>query len=139
MEQGRERPRVSRPRPPDLAEDFDPTPAAKQAEHEKTIAGEIDRAVKVVDKLHKRGIEVIFVRAPSADDFLAFEDHEFPRAKTWDVLLAKTGARGIHFKDYPDLQGYLLPEWSHLAAHEKPRFTEALYKIVARDFGPSAP
>ena len=116
------------------AEDFEPTTTAKQAEHDKAIDGEIDRAVKVVDKLRKRGVEVIFVRAPSADDFLAFEDREFPRAKTWDVLLAKTGAPGIHFKDYPELQGYLLPEWSHLAAHEKPRFTEALYGIIARDY-----
>ncbi len=118
------------------AENFAPPPPAKAAEDEKAITREIDRAVKVVDTLRKRGIEVVFVRPPSDGDYLAAENRDLPRAKTWDVLLARTGAKGIHFEDYPELQGYLLPEWSHIAAHAKPRFTEALYKIIARDIWP---
>jgi len=39
----------------------------------------------------------------------------------------------VHFQDHPELQGFWLPEWSHLAAGDAVRFTEALYAIVARD------
>ena len=35
-----------------------------------------------------------------------------------------------------DQHGYQIPEWSHLAAREQPRFTEPPYKIMARDIGP---
>jgi len=117
------------------AEDFAPMKPEQRAEMDKTVTAQIDRAVKIVEQLRARKCEVIFVRPPSVDDYLAFEDRDFPRASTWDVLLARTGAPGIHFKDHAELQGYELPEWSHLAAREKPRFTEALYKIVEKNFG----
>jgi hypothetical protein len=52
------------------------------------------------------------------------------------VLLAKAGAPGIHFEDYPEMQGMELPEWSHLAYADAKRFTTALHAIVVRDFWP---
>lgn len=107
----------------------DPTPA--QVQH--TADEQIARAAAAVAKLRKRNVEVIFVRTPSAGEFLAYEDRAFPRAKTWDVLLAKTRAPGVHFQDHPELQGFWLPEWSHLAARDAVRFTEALYAIIERD------
>jgi len=61
------------------------------------------------------------------------------RAQTWGVLLAKTGAPGVHFQDHPELQGFWLPEWSHLATHDAVRFTRALYAIVERDVEHHAP
>ena len=115
------------------AEDFTPS-ADDVKEIDGDIDAQIERAAKVVAKLRARGCDVLFIRAPSDRDYLAYETKYFPRGKTWDVLLAKTGARGVHFEDYKELQGYELPEWSHLAAHEKPRFTEALYTIIARDY-----
>jgi hypothetical protein len=87
-------------------------------------------------------VQVLFVRPPSMGPYLAFETKVFPRAKTWDVLLKRTGAPGIHFQDYPQLQGYDQPEWSHLSAADAQRFTEELTKIIDRDFwkkGPQAP
>ena len=112
----------------------DPTPA--QVQH--TADTQITRAAAAVAKLHRRNVEVIFVRTPSAGEFLAYEDKVFPRAKTWDVLLAKTGAPGVHFQDHPELQGFWLPEWSHLAARDAVRFTDALYRIIKRDVEPRA-
>jgi hypothetical protein len=102
----------------------------------KIVNEQIGRAARAVAKLRKRNVEVIFVRTPSAERYLAFEDKVFPRAKTWDVLLAKTGAPGVHFQDHPELQGFWLPEWSHLAAGDAVRFTEALYRIIQRDVDP---
>jgi hypothetical protein len=102
---------------------------ARLARREEQIA----RAAAAVSTLRSRGVEVIFVRHPSGGPFLAYEHAANPRAETWDVLLARTGARGIHFEDHPELQGFTLPEWSHLAAADADRYTEALYRIIARD------
>jgi hypothetical protein len=121
------------------AQDFtpsedDPTPQ----EALKTETEQIDRAAKVVAKLRARGVRVLFVRMPSVGEYLAYENREFPRARTWDKLLAATGAPGIHFEDYgelrPDVQGYYLPEWSHMVRADGERVTAALYRIIARDF-----
>ena len=57
-------------------------------------------------KLRARGVPVVFVRLPSDGAYYDFEQKYFPRDKTWDLLLSKTGAPGIHFEDHPQLQGY---------------------------------
>ncbi len=111
----------------------DPTPA----EALKTEKEQIDRATRVVTQLRARGVKVIFVRMPSSGEYLAFENREFPRARSWAALLAATGAPGIHFEDYPELQGYLLPDWSHMTHAEAERFTAALYGVVTREFWPA--
>ena len=117
--------RLNGPPPPDMN-----TPAKVQ----KLIDMQIQRAVVAVNKLRARGVQVLFVRMPSMGPYLAFETKVFPRATTWDVLLKRTGAPGIHFQDYPQLQGYDQPEWSHLSASEANRFTAALVPIIDRDF-----
>jgi len=93
-----------------------------------------DLAEMVKAEIEARGVKVLFVRMPSAGEYLAYENRQFPRAQTWNVLLAATGAPGIHFEDYRELQGYYLPEWSHMTRAEAERFTAALYRIIARDF-----
>lgn len=108
----------------------DPTPA----EALKTEKEQIERAARVVTQLRARGVQVLFVRMPSSGEYLSFENREFPRARTWAALLAATGAPGIHFEDYPELQGYQLPDWSHMTHSEAERFTAALYGVVTRDF-----
>lgn len=106
-----------------------PPPAAAIALREK----QIDRAVAAIAKLHARDVPVLFLRPPSAGLWLQIERGAFPRVETWDPLLARTGAPGIHFEDYSQLQGYELPEWSHLSASEADRFTAALVPIIQRE------
>ena len=50
------------------------------------------------------------------------------------MLLDRTHAPGIHFEDYPELQGYDLPEWSHLSPSEAERYTANYVPIVERMF-----
>ncbi len=105
----------------------------------KTIQEQIDRTAKAVAKLRARGVQVLFLRSPSDGEYLTYETRLFPRASTWDVLLAASGAPGLHFQDYPQLQGYYLPEWSHMTRAEAERYTAALYGVIQRDFwGPHA-
>lgn len=114
---------------------FEPSPDDPPPEKMRQLLNEqLNRAVAAVTKLRARGVQVLFVRPPSTGPFLEFENKVLPRAKTWDVLLARTGAPGIHFEDYPELQGLELPEWSHLTHADAQRFTAALYRIIERDF-----
>jgi hypothetical protein len=113
-----------------LPSDDDPPPQeARKIEQEQ-----IEGMAKAVAKLRARGVKVLFVRMPSTGEYLAYENSHFPRARTWNALLAATAAAGIHFEDYPQLQGYYLPEWSHMTRAEGERFTTALYRIIAQDF-----
>jgi len=83
-----------------------------------------------VRAIRSRGGEVVFVRFPSADEFLDFERRIFPREMFWDPLIEATGAVGIHFEDYPELQDVRLPEWSHIHSEDKTRFTADLVRII---------
>lgn len=106
----------------------------------KTRDEQIDRAAKAVAALRARGVKVLFVRPPSAGPYLKYDDRMFPRTQTWDVLLAKSGAPGIYFSDYPELSGFDPPEWSHLKLADARTFTAALHALVVRDFWkPDAP
>jgi hypothetical protein len=96
-------------------------------------AMQIDRAAAATKKLHERGVDVIFVRNPAEGHFAMSELMFNPRAETWDVLIEKTGALGIHWMDHEELQGFYLPEWSHMTGAEADRFTKALYHVVQRE------
>jgi hypothetical protein len=118
---------------------FPPAADPPPEELRKTIQEQIDSTAKAVAKLQARGVQVLFLRSPSDGEYLAYETRLFPRATTWDVLLAASGAPGLHFQDYPELQGYYLPEWSHMTRAEAERYTVALYGVIQRDFwGPHA-
>ena len=119
------------------AQSFDvPLPGISGPEDlQRVIKEQIDKVSAAVAKLRARGIDPVFVRPPSDGPYYEVENRDFPRAPTWDVLLARTGSRGIHFENYAQLQGYWLPEWSHLSASEADRFTAALYPILRREHG----
>ena len=119
---------------------FEPSPHDPTPEEAlKTEKEQIERMAKAVARLRGRGVKVLFVRLPSDGPFLAYENRTYPRARTWDALLAASGAPGIYFEDYPQLKGYNLPEWSHVAPSQADRFTAALCGIIQRDFwGPRA-
>ena len=120
-------------------EDSDPPDKAQRAEMDETARKEIERAARVLARLRQRHVDVVFVRMPSRGTYLDIENRDFPRASTWDALLRETGAPGVHFEDYASMQGYDIPEWSHLAAHEKPRMTRALYEIIRARVWPDLP
>lgn len=101
---------------------------------QNVINTQIDGTVEAIAALRARGVKVVFLRTPSSGDYYAHEQRIFPRASTWDVLLERTGLPGIHFEDYLQLQGYELPEWSHLSASEADRYTAAVAPLIEAEF-----
>jgi hypothetical protein len=94
---------------------------------------QIDRAVAATRKLREKGVEVVFVRNPAEGHYAVSEPMYNPRQETWDVLIEETGALGLHWQDHEEMQGYWLPEWSHMSASEADRYTEALYHLIQRE------
>jgi hypothetical protein len=114
---------------------WDPPDPKMMALGPKLRAQQLERAPAAIKKLRERGVQVVFVLHPVDGEFRDVEFMVNPRAETWDVLLSRTGAPGIHFMDYPQLQGYRLPEWSHMSSKEAERYTEALYPLVQQKWG----
>ena len=112
-----------------IAELNDPS-SGEREKSDTRMAEQIDLIAGYVKAIQSRGGEAIFVRMPYEGKYIEMEQTAYPREKGWDRLLEVTGAPGVHFADYDALQGYLLPEWSHLDAREAERFTAALYPIV---------
>lgn len=83
-----------------------------------------------IDKIRARGGDVVFVRLPYAGAYTGVEDGGFPRERFWDRLVTETDSVGVSWHDWPALQGYDLPEWSHLSASEATRYTRALVPIL---------
>lgn len=83
-----------------------------------------------VQSIRARGGDVVFIRTPSSDAYRERELKNQPRAKYWNRLLKDTNSIGIHFEDHKELQGFRIPEWSHLHSEDAPKFTAALIPII---------
>ena len=116
---------VKRP-PPPMAD----TPDKARQVREK----QIDRIVAATDKLRARGVRVVFLRPPSTGPWYELEQRVIPRHETWDVVLRRARAPGVHFEDHAQLQGLDLPEWSHLSHADAKRFTVALAPLLEQGF-----
>ena len=96
----------------------------------------IFNAVKLaVDKIKARGGDVLFVRTPSSGPFLMGENMGYPRAAYFDKLLAITNCKGIHFNDYPVINHFVCPEFSHLSQPDATIFTKEFIRILHDEKG----
>ena len=108
-----------------------PGPDGKRPQMPDAAINAVIAEVKAnVDKIRARGGDVVFIRMPYGGGYAPVEDMGFPRDRFWDCLVKETDSVGVSWHDYPALQGYELPEWSHLSASEATRFTRALVPIV---------
>lgn len=97
------------------------------------IARACAEAKRDVAMIRGHGGEVVFVRSPSSGAYYEREARNIPRAKTWNRLLQETGAFGIHFEDYPGMQGLEIPEMSHLSRDSATRFTRAYVDVMMKN------
>ncbi|GMG86731.1 hypothetical protein [Biformimicrobium ophioploci] len=96
------------------------------------IENSLERMQKAVNTLHQRGVKVTFLQSPASGGFLELEQLLYPRESTWQILLAETGSEGFHWEDHPGLQGYELPEYSHIASGERERFTTEVLRLMGK-------
>jgi hypothetical protein len=107
-------------------------PGAKGPLPPEVIARTQSVTREAVERIRARGGDVVFLRPPSGGPLRAAEEKRLPRKVGWDPLLAAAGVRGLHFEDYPAMQGLNLPEWSHLSRRCATVFTDAYVRELAR-------
>lgn len=88
-----------------------------------------------INKIKARGGEVVFVRTPSSGDYYKGESMGFPRDKFWERLLKETDCQGIHFMDYPAMDHFDCPEFSHLKLSDAVLFTKAFFNELGKQKG----
>ena len=66
------------------------------------------------------------------DAFREAERKITPRERVWEPIVGAAGAVGVHFEDYPALSDVRTPEWSHISAKDKARWTRALIGILRK-------
>ena len=113
---------------------------ADLSKNEKPISGKtldslLATVKTAVDKIQARGGKVLFVRTPSSGPYWMGEQQGYPRNLYWERLLAETGCAGIHFRDYPALDHFVCPEWSHLSPQDAVLFTRAFIEILKKEKG----
>lgn len=121
---------------------FTPPPPPSYIPTEKFLAG-MKKAIEsryidtktCVDKLRARGGKIVFVRFPVSGPLKELEDKNTPRAQTWDPLVQQTGVPGIYFEDFPELNSFDCPEWSHLSAADSVQFTKRLVPHLRQALG----
>lgn len=90
----------------------------------------IDTIRGQIEQIRARGGDVAFVQFPFEGPYSDLEAQAFPREAFWNRLLGETNSAGISFLDYPTLQGYNLPEWSHIEARDAERYTHAMVPLL---------
>lgn len=94
------------------------------------IAGIVEDISDSVATIRRRGGDVVLIRPPSSGAYYEREQRNVPRARSWDRMLREAGVFGIHFEDYPEMQGLELPELSHLTREDAARFTRAYVGVL---------
>jgi len=102
---------------------------------EKELTSIFTSVKNATNKIRARGGQIVFVRTPSSGDYLQGERMVFPREKYWNRLLAETQCPGIHFEDYPAIDHFDCPEFSHLKLKDASIFTKEFIKILEKQKG----
>jgi hypothetical protein len=89
---------------------------------------DLDYLLSLTKKIEKRGGSVIFVRFPSDKLVWEIDEKRYPKKLFWSKMSAYH-SKSIHFKDFPSLSKYSLPDGSHIDFRDKVKFTQSLFSI----------
>jgi hypothetical protein len=101
----------------------------------KALADNLQNVKDDVDKIRKRGGDVIFLRTPSSGPIAGIEAKLFPKTLYWDKLLEITGCKGIYYTDYPAISHFVCPEFSHLQPSDAVIYTKNIVTILKNEKG----
>ena len=102
---------------------------------QKHVQATLERIRVAVEKLHRRGVQVVFVCPPSTGELRELEAKFTPRERFFDQIVATAGAPGVYFADHPELAAFDCPEWSHLMPSDAVLYTQRLVPILKDKLG----
>jgi len=102
-----------------------------EAYEQKGFSEVLEYFSTLVDILKAKGSRVYVLRLPSGGAVLDYERQEYPPDRFWTLMQRHVDAQYIHFEDYPELDGYLSPDGSHIAAEKAGDFTRQLASVFS--------
>jgi hypothetical protein len=110
-----------------------PADPPSEQEVEKLRQQVVEMTAKAASDMREKGGELILFRAPFEGVFGIAEPAGFPRQEYWDALAAACACPSYHYADHKVLQGYELPEWSHMSPTAARSFTKEFVKLLIQD------
>ena len=101
-------------------------------EHESFDAV-VNYTATIAAMLRQKGVDLYFLRLPSGGVVQTLEGAFFPRARFWSVLEEEVDATFVHFADYPELEGFVSRDGSHVDSSKIVEFTRQLGDVLARN------
>lgn len=85
----------------------------------------------LVQILNAKGSRVFVLRLPSEGTVLEYEREAFPQDSFWKLMQRHIDARFVHFDDYPELEGYMSADGSHVESTMAAEFTAQLSLVLS--------
>lgn len=80
-----------------------------------------------------RGGRLIITFNPSDGFYTEMEGRVYPRDLYYDAFVKQSGCPSYHFADYPQLNQFTPPEWSHLCTPDAKVYTREILAIMKAD------
>ncbi|MCF8239203.1 MAG: hypothetical protein K9I85_13665 [Saprospiraceae bacterium] len=87
----------------------------------------------LIKQLKDRGGKMILTFNPSSGFYTEMEGRVYPRAQYFDAFVKQSGCPAYHFNDYPLLDQFSPPEWSHLCTPDARVYTREILTIMKAD------
>jgi hypothetical protein len=104
--------------------------AAARQDLAVSFESRLSRLKGIVQRLHARGVPVIFIRAPVTPDMEALYEKHLPRSDYWNRMVSEIDAPFVRADDYPQLSLFSPPDGSHLCGEDPRLYTERLSAIL---------
>jgi hypothetical protein len=92
----------------------------------ENFANDVRDINRMVQRLHSRGGQVVFLRAPSTGAGWINEQQMHATPARWQRFAKESSAPCIHFLDVPGMRNITCPDGSHIDHRDAPQFTRAL-------------
>ena len=103
------------------------------------LAGALAAWRPPVEAFRRRGGRVVFVRFPVPPERWRAEGTTWAPERYWDRFAAAIGVPAVHFTDEPSLNGFPMPDASHVAGRDRAAFSRALAAIARRELDGAPP
>lgn len=86
------------------------------------------KVLGVLNKLKAKGVIVTLVRMPTDKLIWKYDQKVTPKGYYWSRI-EEDWYRSVHFKDYPELSSFDLPDGSHISQKDQSDFTKKLLEV----------
>jgi len=83
-----------------------------------------------VERIHRRGGQVIFYTPPVAGAQWSLAEAAYPRRLYWDALMVRYGFNNLVAEDIAEMKNIKLPDESHMDRRDKAEYTRLLFEAL---------